>query len=312
MSSPHQSVPPGRSSHTPAEGSDTGAFPVVQFRSDWLWLSAIFVLPLVITWPLWASRMKTVVRGEGLELRGLLRTRRVPWAQISGVHIPGFGRLVATLTDGSEIALPGLDYGRIRQFVHATRGNVADPGVRVIGISRLAHLAVFVVFLGAVFPFSGWPQVLWVLFAIPLGLAMWVERTRTKVSGDGLELRTIFGQRHVDWSQVKGLEIPKRGFLRLDLADGSKVTLPAVGYDRLADLVEASGGRIPDPFLEPEDADAAAEAAQAAEAEQAADAAQGAEAEQPADATDPADPANPADSADTTDERTEVESKSDR
>ncbi|MFI6867278.1 PH domain-containing protein [Nocardia sp. NPDC050406] len=302
-------MPPGRSSHTPAEGSDTGAFPVVQFRSDWLWLSAIFVLPLAITWPLWATRLKTVVRAEGLELRGLLRTRQVPWSRISGVRIPGFGRVHATLTDGSEIALPGLDFGRIRQFIRATRGHVADPGVRVIAVSRLAHLAVFVVFLGAIFPFSGWPQVLWVLFVIPLALSVWVERTRTKVSDAGLDLRTVFGQRHVDWAQVKGLEIPKRGFLRLDLTDGSKVAMPAVGYDRLADLVEASGGRIPDPFIEPEDADAAAEAATDDDTEttngEATDTANG-------EATETNSGAAATDAATTTDTPARAESKGDR
>lgn len=258
MSSPHQSVPPGRSSHTSADGSETGVYPSVQFRSDWLWLLAILIVPLVVTWPLWLMRLKTVVSDNGLEVRGLLRTRRVPWSQISGVRIPGFGGVHARLTDGSEISLPGVDFGRIRSFVAASRGRLADPGERVIAISRLAHLAVFVVFLGVIFPFAGWPQVLWVLFAIPIALAVWVERTRTKVSDAGLDLRTVFGQRHIDWEQVQGLEIPQRGYLRLHLSDDSKVKLPAVGYDRLADLVEASGGRIPDPFIEPEDADAAA------------------------------------------------------
>ncbi|NNH72590.1 PH domain-containing protein [Nocardia uniformis] len=210
----------------------------------------------MITWPLWLTRLKTVVSDNGLEVRGLVRTRRVPWSEISGVRIPGFGGVRATLTDGSEIALPGVDFGRIRQFVHASRGRLDDPGERVIAVSRLAHLAVFVVLLGAIFPFAGWPQVLWVLFIVPIALAVWVERTRTKVSNAGLDLRSVFGQRHIDWAQVKGLEIPKRGYLRLHLTDDAKVTLPAVGYDRLADLVEASGGRIPDPFVEPEDADA--------------------------------------------------------
>ncbi|MBF6238876.1 CFP-6 [Nocardia otitidiscaviarum] len=263
MSSPHQSVPPGRSSHTPAAGSDTGGYPSIRFRTDWLWIPAVAIVPLVVTFPLWLTRLQTVVSGNGLEVRGLFRTRRVPWQQISGVRIPGFNRVYATLADGSEIPLPGVDFGRIRTFVRATRGELADPGVRVIAIPRLAHLAVFVVALGALFPFAGWPQVLWILFAIPLALAVWVERTRTKISPDGLDLRTVRGRRHIDWDQVKGLSIPQRGYLRLHLADDSEVKLPAVGYDRLRDLVEASGGRIPDPFVEPEDEDETADAADA-------------------------------------------------
>ncbi|MFF0487446.1 PH domain-containing protein [Nocardia sp. NPDC004068] len=118
----------------------------------------------------------------------------------------------------------------------------------MIRIPRLAHLGVFVLLFCVAFAFFGWPQVLWVLFVIPLAAAIWVERTRTTVSADGLDLRTVFGSRHVDWEQIKGFRIPKRGFVRAHLVDDSEVALPAVGYDRLRTLIEASGGRIPDLF----------------------------------------------------------------
>ncbi|GAB4584289.1 PH domain-containing protein [Nocardia sp. IFM 10818] len=125
----------------------------------------------------------------------------------------------------------------------------------MIRLPRLAHLGVFLLLFSVAFPFFGAPKVLWVLFAIPLALAVWVERVRTKVSDSGIDVRSMFGSRHIDWAEIKGLRIPKRGWLRLHLADESDVTLPAVGYDRLRDLVAASNGRIPDPFIEPEDAD---------------------------------------------------------
>nr|WP_051162253.1 PH domain-containing protein [Nocardia transvalensis] len=104
----------------------------------------------------------------------------------------------------------------------------------------------------AAFPFFGWPAVLWILFAIPAVVALWIERTRTTVSDSGLDLRTLVGSRHLDWSQVKGLRIPKRGFVRAHLVDESEIALPAVSYDRLRQLVEYSSGRIPDPFAQPE------------------------------------------------------------
>ncbi|MRH93201.1 PH domain-containing protein [Nocardia sp. SYP-A9097] len=129
----------------------------------------------------------------------------------------------------------------------------------MIRIPRLAHIGVFLLLFCAAFPFFGAPRVLWVLFAIPLAVAVWVERTRTTVSTSGIDVRSMFSGMHIDWSQVKGLRIPKRGYLQLHLADDSDVTLPAVSYDRLSDLVAASGGRIPDPFLEDADAAAAAE-----------------------------------------------------
>lgn len=128
----------------------------------------------------------------------------------------------------------------------------SDTG-RVIRLPRLAHVGVFMLLFCVAFPFFGWPAVLWILFAIPIAVAVWIERTRTTVSAAGIDTRTMFGGRHIDWSEVQGLKIPKRGFLRVHLTDESDVTLPAVGYDRLRDLAAASGGRIPDPFAEPED-----------------------------------------------------------
>ncbi|AYF73923.1 PH domain-containing protein [Nocardia yunnanensis] len=129
----------------------------------------------------------------------------------------------------------------------------------MIRIPRLAHLGVFILLFCVAFPFFGWPQVLWVLFAIPLAMVVWVERTRTTVSDNGIDTRTLFGSRHIDWADVRGLRIPKRGYLQLHLADDSDVSLPAVGYGQLATLIAASHGRIPDPFAEAEGTDAGSE-----------------------------------------------------
>ncbi|NEW34349.1 PH domain-containing protein [Nocardia cyriacigeorgica] len=111
------------------------------------------------------------------------------------------------------------------------------------------------------FPFVGWPAALWWLFALPIAVSVWILRTQTTVSGAGLDLRTVFGSRHIDWAQVRGIRIPKRGYVRVHLDDDSEAKLPAVSYDRLRELVDASGGRIPDPFAGPaepiESADAA-------------------------------------------------------
>ncbi len=135
------------------------------------------------------------------------------------------------------------------QSSHTAEGGT-DTG-RVIRIPRLGHLAVFILLICVAFPFFGRPAVLWFLFLIPIVAAWWVERTRTTVSAAGLDTRTIFGSRHIGWEQVRGLRIPKRGFVRVHLTDDSEAALPAVSYDRLKDLVEASGGRIPDPFAQP-------------------------------------------------------------
>ncbi|BDT96608.1 hypothetical protein IFM12275_65840 [Nocardia sputorum] len=121
----------------------------------------------------------------------------------------------------------------------------------MIRIPRLAFLGVFILLMCVFFPFVGWPAGLWWLLLIPVVVLAWVLRTQTAVSDAGLDLRTLFGSRHLDWAQVKGVRIPKRGYVRADLTDGTEVKLPAVSYDRLRDLAAFSGGRIPDPFAEP-------------------------------------------------------------
>ncbi|MEV6136775.1 PH domain-containing protein [Nocardia sp. NPDC051990] len=135
--------------------------------------------------------------------------------------------------------------------------------VQVIRITQMAHLGVVVLLFCVFFAFVGWPIGLWWLLLLPVAAAVWIERTRTTVSEDGLDLRTVFGSRHLDWAQVAGVSIPKRGFVRAHLTDDTNVKLPAVSYDRLRDLIRASNGRIPDLFA----AEAAAREAEYEEAE---------------------------------------------
>ncbi|MFE9322944.1 PH domain-containing protein [Nocardia sp. NPDC052278] len=119
---------------------------------------------------------------------------------------------------------------------------------QVIRITQMAHLGVLVLLFCVFFAFVGWPIGLWWLLLLPVAAVVWIERTRTTVSEDGLDLRTVFGSRHLDWTQVAGVGIPKRGFVRAHLTDDTEVKLPAVSYDRLRDLIRASNGRIPDLF----------------------------------------------------------------
>lgn len=119
---------------------------------------------------------------------------------------------------------------------------------QVIRITQMAYLGVLVLLFCVFFAFVGWPIALWWLLLIPVAAAVWIARTRTTVSEDGLELRTVFGSRHLDWAQVAGVGIPKRGYVRARLTDDTEVKLPAVSYDRLRDLIRAANGRIPDLF----------------------------------------------------------------
>lgn len=129
-------------------------------------------------------------------------------------------------------------------------------------MTRLAFLGVFILAMCVFFPIVGWPAGLFWLALLPIVVLVWILRTQTTVSPRGLDLRSLFSSRHIDWERVRGVSIPKRGYVRVHLDDDSEVPLPAVSYDRLRDLVDASGGRIPDPFALPEP-DAADESADA-------------------------------------------------
>jgi hypothetical protein len=129
-------------------------------------------------------------------------------------------------------------------------GTAAVATVRhVIRIQKLAYLAVIMLFGCVSFPVIGWPAAFGWLLLIPIGVLVWVMRSRTTITTEGLVARTVFGEQTVAWTDVEGVRFPKRGWARAHLRDGREVTLPAVGFDRLRELAAASGGRISDPYL---------------------------------------------------------------
>lgn len=141
------------------------------------------------------------------------------------------------------------------------RGSEAGTSRHVIRINRLSLIAVLMLFFCVSFPALGWPAAFGWLIALPIVVAIWILRVQTTLTADGIETRRMFGSGRVQWSQIKGIRFPKRGWARADLVDGGEPKLPAVGFDRLRDLAAASGGRIPDPFASvPEVVDADADA----------------------------------------------------
>ncbi len=150
-------------------------------------------------------------------------------------------------------SVPPPESSHIPAAAEVTGGDTAPPGpTRVIRMTRLSFLGVVILAMCVFFPIVGWPAALFWLALIPIAAIVWILRTQTKVSPNGMDLRSMFSSRHIDWEQLKGISIPKRGYVRAHLADDTEVPLPAVSYDRLRDLVDASGGRIPDPFALPD------------------------------------------------------------
>ncbi len=242
MSSPHQSVPPSESSHTIDEGTETGSpsRPGGLRSASPGRLGAIGAVVL--------AYLIFVVAGTVQD-----------WSL--GVRI---GAIVPTAV--------------IVWLLMPRRTNTPTPGVHVIGVPRLAYIGVLVLAFCVFFPFVGWPAVLWPLLLAPVIAVWWVVRTHTTVSESGLDLSSMTSKKHLDWARIKGISIPKRGSVRARLDDESEVKLPAVGYDRLRELIEASGGRLPDVFAAAEAAEAERLAAERAAAKAEADATAEAEA----------------------------------
>ncbi|WP_018334923.1 PH domain-containing protein [Actinomycetospora chiangmaiensis] len=110
--------------------------------------------------------------------------------------------------------------------------------------------------------FQGGPWFL--LFLAPAAVAVWVVRSRTRVDEAGLHVRRIVGTRSVAWSDLTGLRLPGKGWVRAVPAQGAEVELRGIRIRDLGRVAEASGHRISAPT--PAEAEAAAEHARELEA----------------------------------------------
>ncbi|SFB12592.1 PH domain-containing protein [Amycolatopsis marina] len=85
------------------------------------------------------------------------------------------------------------------------------------------------------------------LYLAPIALAVWVIRMRTTATAEGLTVRTVFNERKLHWSQLRGLAVAKGAKVKAVTTEGTEVALPAVRARHLPVLSLISGGRVPDP-----------------------------------------------------------------
>jgi hypothetical protein len=81
------------------------------------------------------------------------------------------------------------------------------------------------------------------LLIIPIVALVFVMRTATMVSEDGIRVRAVFGSRFLPWKEIRGISAEKRAVYAV--IEGGAVRLPCV---RVADLwlvTRASGGHLP-------------------------------------------------------------------
>jgi hypothetical protein len=100
----------------------------VAFAAPFLWL--IYLIPLGII--VWTLRVRTVADPETVAVRRVVGGRRVPWSEITSVHLgrarnPGTARVSAVLTDGSELGLPAVHVRDLPRLAAVSGGRLPDP-----------------------------------------------------------------------------------------------------------------------------------------------------------------------------------------
>ncbi|GLZ53691.1 PH domain-containing protein [Actinomycetospora sp. NBRC 106378] len=110
--------------------------------------------------------------------------------------------------------------------------------------------------------FQGGPWFL--LFLVPVAIGVWVVRSRTRVDEEGLHVQGLVGTRSVAWSDLSGLRLPEKNWVRAVPVEGAELELRGVRIRDLGRVAEASGHRITAPT--PAEAAAAAEHARELEA----------------------------------------------
>ena len=93
----------------------------VAFGAPWFWL--VYLLPVAVV--VWVLRVRTTVDEEGLTVRQLVGSRRVPWSEIRSLHLRDKGGVRAVLTDGAELPLPSVRVRDLPQLAAASGGHLS-------------------------------------------------------------------------------------------------------------------------------------------------------------------------------------------
>ena len=113
-----------------------------------------------------------------------------------------------------------------------------DARVRRFGPQPIALLPVLVLLLGAL-PLATSERWLSWLLLVPLGAAVWVLRARVVAAADGLLVCNGLRTQVHPWPAVEGFDVPRRGPVRLVLAD-RRVPLTALPRRDLRALLAAA------------------------------------------------------------------------
>ena len=91
------------------------------FGAPGFWL--VYLLPVAVV--VWVLRVRTVADADGLTVRRLVGSRRVPWSEIRSLHLRDKGGVRAVLTDGAELPLPSVRVRDLPQLAAASGGHLS-------------------------------------------------------------------------------------------------------------------------------------------------------------------------------------------
>jgi hypothetical protein len=83
-----------------------------------------------------------------------------------------------------------------------------------------------------------------VVLILPILAVVFIARTATIVSAEGLRVRALFGSRELPWDAVRGLSVSGRAVYAV-LDDGA-IRLPCVRIAHLGPISRLSAGRLPE------------------------------------------------------------------
>jgi hypothetical protein len=95
------------------------------------------------------------------------------------------------------------------------------------GPERIALLPVLVSLLGSI-PLAASSPLLAPLVLLPLAALVWVLRARVVADGRGLQVCNGLGSSRHRWEEVEGVDVPRRGPVRLLLPAGRLLPMTAL------------------------------------------------------------------------------------
>lgn len=121
-----------------------------------------------------------------------------------------------------------------------------ETGAKVFRPERTHLIAAFLILGIMIIVVGAKPLYLIWFLAIPLAFIWWVFKAKTVVDDSGIRAEYAFkGNKSASWEEIKGIGF-ERSKAFVQTTDDSRFNLPAVTFNSLPALEQASKGRIPD------------------------------------------------------------------